>query len=108
MSHKIIIKVIILVLSLTFTLFEVCFSQFKAGEEISFSGVIHHISKENQNIVINGKNFILPSDSKIIDQKGNPLNINELKSNQSVALDATYHSKGITIKKITVVRDMGI
>ena len=108
MRHKKMIEVIILAISLTFALFEVCFSQFKAGEEISFSGVIHHISKENQTIVINGKNFILPSDSKIIDQKGNPLNMNELKSNQSVALDATYHSKGITIKKVTVVRDRGV
>ncbi len=108
MGHKKMIGVIVLAISLTFTLFEVCFSQFRVGEEISFSGVINHISKDNHSIVINGKNFILPSDSKIVDQKGHPLNINELKPNLGVALDAIYDSRGITIKRVIVIRDRGV
>jgi len=47
-------------------------------------------------------------DTKIVDQKGNRLKIEDIKKNVDIAIDAIPHLNGYMIKKIVVVTDRGV
>ena len=81
-------------------IFNLGFSQVKIGETISFPGVIESIQKDFKFIVINEVRIFVSPDTKIVDENGNILKINELRSRLNVTIEAVRHPNGFLEKKI--------
>jgi len=77
-------------------------------ETVSFSGTIQGVSRDGKSITVNEKGLSLSGDVKIVDQNGNPLRLNDIKPDSSVAIDAIALPKGYQIKKIVIVKDRGV
>ena len=98
----------LLVFTIVFGLCNVGFPQVQEEETISFSGIIQDVSKDYRSIVVNKKSFLISKDTKIVDQKGKSLKLQDLKSKLDVALDAIYRRDGYVLKKIVVIQDRAI
>jgi hypothetical protein len=108
MSVKKAILTKLLVFTIVFGLSNVGFPQVHEEETISFSGIIQDVSKDYRSIVVNKKSFLISKDTKIVDQKGKSLKLQDLKSSLDVALDAIYRRDGYVLKKIVVIQDRAI
>lgn len=85
------------------------FGQIKeANGTIFFSGIVKNVSWDYKSIVVNEKNFFMSHDTKIVDQKGNRLKIDDIKKNTDVAIDAIQNPNGYMIKNIVVITDRGV
>jgi hypothetical protein len=84
------------------------FAQVVKEESFFYSGVIRDISGDFRSITVNKKSFLLAGDTKVVDQKGNKLEIHELKPGIDVAIDAIQGSAGLVIKKIVIVKNPGV
>jgi hypothetical protein len=78
------------------------FSQVKAGEIIPFTGTIKSISKDFKSIVIDNINIAISSDTKILDEKGNALKVNELRPELYVAIEALENPHVFLARRIVV------
>ena len=78
------------------------FGQVKKEETIHFSGTIKTISKDYKFIVVNNVNILITSDTKIVNEKGRTLKINELKPELFVRIEGVQNPKGFLAKKIVV------
>ena len=87
---------------LTLLVFSPGLTQVKIGEMISFSGVIEGIPEDFKFIVINEVRIYISPDTKIVDENGNILKINELKSRLNVTIEAVRNSNGFFAKKIVL------
>ncbi len=98
-----------LVLCINLLFSDIGISQTKrAGETISLSGLIKDVSWDHKSIVVNDKKFFISHDTKIVDQKGNKLKLEDIKNNSDVAIDAIPHPNGFIIKEIVLITDRGV
>jgi len=106
------IKVVLLISFILFTNllnFEIGFPQTRGvSETISLSGIVKDVSWDHKSIVVNEKNFFMSHDTKIVDQKGNRLKIEDIKKNVDIAIDAIPHPNGFIIKEIVVITNRGV
>ena len=79
-----------------------CFSQVKKEEAIIFSGIITRISSDYKFIVVSDVNILITSDTKIVNEKGTILKINELKPKLFVRIEGVQNPNGLLAKKILV------
>jgi hypothetical protein len=88
---------------LIFGMANAVFSQAKKDEIISFQGFIKDISKDYTFIVVNSDNVLISSDTKIVNEKGWTLKIEDLKPKLYVVIEAVVvKSKGLLAKKIVI------
>lgn len=87
---------------LTFLVFNLGFSQVKMGKTTSFPGVIESIPADFKFIVINEVRIYISPDTKIVNESGNILKIEELKPRFNVTIEAVRSKDGFYAKKIVV------
>jgi hypothetical protein len=87
---------------LTFLVLNLAFSQVKMGEITSFPGVIESIPADFRFIVINEVRIYISPDTKIVNETGNILKIEELKPRFHVTIEAVRSKDGFYAKKIVV------
>jgi hypothetical protein len=78
------------------------FSQVKKEETIFFSGIITSISKDYKFIVVYNENILISSNTKIFNEKGRSLEINDLRPELYVFIEGVQNPKGFLAKKIVV------
>lgn len=88
--------------------FDLVHPQLKAGGHFFLSGIISEMSWDRNSIVVNGRKFILTSETEIVDQKGNKLPKEELKTNMEITIDASSDLKGFLLKRIVIIKDRGV
>ena len=93
-------KIVILILILC-TVASVS-AQPKKEEIISFPGFIKSISKDYQFIVINADNILITSSTRIANEKGMSLRVEDLRAGLYVVVEATVNLNGLLAKKIVV------
>jgi hypothetical protein len=71
-------------------------------EAISYSGVIESIDKDFKFIVVNGAKMLISGDTKIVDEKGNILKMDDLKPKLSVVIEGVRGPEGFLAKKIVM------
>ena len=76
--------------------------QGKKEETVSYSGVIESIDKNFKSIMVNNARVYISPSTKIVDEKGNILKIDDLKPNLSVAIKAVRNPDGFLAKKIVI------
>ena len=88
---------------------DIGFTQTRGGgETISLSGIVKDVTWDHKSIVVSGKNFFISNDTKVIDQKGNRLKIDDIKKNADVAIDVIPHPNGFIINEIVVITNRGV
>ena len=87
---------------LTFLVFNLGFSEVKMGETTSFPGVIESIPADFKFIVVNEVRIYISPDTKIVNENGNILKIEELKPRFNVTIEAVRSKDGFYAKKIVV------
>jgi hypothetical protein len=99
-------KKMFLVESVTFVLIFLAanlgFSQARKEETIVYGGIIKSISKDYKSILVYNENIQISSNTKIFDEKGKPLRIEDLKPELYVVVEGVVNSKGFLAKKITL------
>jgi len=78
------------------------FSQVKKEETIVYGGIIKSISKDYKSILVYNENILISSNTKIFDEKGKPLKIEELKPELYVVVEGVINQNGFLARKITV------
>jgi hypothetical protein len=71
-------------------------------EAISYSGVIESIDKDFKFIVVNGAKMLISGNTKIVDEKGNILKMDDLKPKLSVVIEGVRGPEGFLAKKIVI------
>jgi hypothetical protein len=71
-------------------------------EAISYSGVIESIDKDFKFIVVNGAKMLISENTKIVDEKGNILKMDDLKPKLSVVIEGVRGPEGFLAKKIVM------
>jgi len=106
------IKVVLLISFALFTSLlysDIVFTQTRGGgETISLSGIVKDVSWDHKSIVVSEKNFFISHDTKVIDQKGNRLKIEDIKKNVDIAIDAIPGPDGYLIKEMVIITDRAI
>jgi hypothetical protein len=98
--------IIFILLTIVGVVVEPSFSQVKKDEIISFPGIIESIDKNFKFIIVNEARIFISNETKIVDEKGNVLKINDLKPKLSVTIEALRNPDGFFAKKI-LVRTLG-
>lgn len=88
--------------------FDLVHPQLKGGGHFFLSGIISEMSWDRNSIVVNGRKFILTSETEIVDQKGNKLPKEGLKTNIEIAIEASSDPNGFLLKKIVIIKDRGV
>jgi hypothetical protein len=78
------------------------FSQVKKEGTLSFSGTIDHIPADFKSIVVNEGRILISPDTRIVDEKGNQLKIEDLKIGDYVIIIALKKSNGVFAQKIAI------
>ena len=94
--HKLVIFIFILLL------IGLSSSQIKGEETIFYSGIITSISKDYKFIVVYNENILISSNTKIFNEKGRSLEINDLRPDLYVFIEGVQNPKGFLAKKIVV------
>jgi hypothetical protein len=105
--RKSIWKIFFILLSI-FIIYELSFAQMKSRETFFFSGTISSIAKDYKSFVANKRTVLISPNTRIFDQNGNILKIDDLKINLYVAIDAIYDPNGLLATKIVIVKDRGV
>jgi len=71
-------------------------------EAISYSGVIESIDKDFKFIVVNGAKMLISGNTKVMDEKGNMLKMDDLKLKLSVVIEGVRGPEGFLAKKIVI------
>jgi len=71
-------------------------------ETISYSGVIENIDKDFKFIVVNGMKNLISGNTKIVDEKGSILKMDDLKLKLSVLIEGVRSPEGFLAKKIVI------
>ena len=72
-------------------------------ETISYSGVIENIDKDFKFIVVNGTKNLISGNTKIVDEKGDILKMDDLKLKLSVVIEGVRSPEGFLAKKIVII-----
>lgn len=84
------------------------FSQGKKEEIILFSGIITTISNDYKLIVVHDVNILISSDTKIVNEKGKSLKINELRPELFVKVEGVQSPNGFLAKRIIVKKPLEV
>jgi hypothetical protein len=76
--------------------------QGKKEEIVSLSGIIEGFDKDFKFIVVNNARVFISLSTKIVDEKGNILKMDDLKPNLSVAIEGVRNPDGFFAKKIVI------
>jgi hypothetical protein len=87
---------------LIFLVADLGFSQAKKEEIIVYGGIIKSISKDYKSILVYNQDILISSNTKIFDERGKPLKIEDLKPKLYVVVEGVENPKGLLAKKITV------
>jgi hypothetical protein len=71
-------------------------------EAISYSGVIESIDKDFKFIVVNGAKMLISGNTRIVDEKGNILKMDDLKPKLSAMIEGVRTPEGFLAKKIVI------
>jgi len=71
-------------------------------EATSYSGVIQNIDNDFKFIVVNGAKILISGDTRIVDEKGNTLKIDDLKPKLSAIIEGVRSPEGFWAKKIVI------
>jgi hypothetical protein len=77
-------------------------------DTIFFSGFVKNVSWDQNSIVVAEKKLFISKDTKIIDQKGNRLKLEDIRKGVEVAIDAIRQPKGLIIREIVVITNRGV
>lgn len=102
MDSKNIFLMKFLIFILLFLVVNSSFGQAKKEEMIYFSGIITAISKDYKSIVVNHVNILISSNTKIVNEKGTILKINDLRPDLFVGIEGSKNPDGFVAKKIVV------
>jgi len=80
----------------------------RSERTIFFSGPVREAAWDQKVIVVDNRKCFLSHDTRIVDQKGNPLKRSDIKTNSEVAIDAIALPGGYMIKVIVVITDRGV
>ena len=69
----------------------------------SYSGVIKSIDKDFKFIVVNDAKVLISDNTKIVDEKGKTLRMNDLKPGLSVTIEGVRSSNGFFANKIVIL-----
>ena len=72
-------------------------------ETISYSGVIENIDKDFKFIVVNGTKNLISGSTKIVNEKGDILKMDDLKLKLSVVIEGVRSPEGFLAKKIVII-----
>jgi len=78
------------------------FSQVKKEEIIVYAGIIKSISKDYKSIVVYNENILIYSNTRIFNDKGKPIKIEDLKPELYVVIEGVQNPNGFLAKKIVV------
>jgi hypothetical protein len=78
------------------------FSQVERREIKSFSGYIESIHKDLRFIAVNEVRVFISSNTKIVNEKGNSLGMDNLKTGLPVTIEGFWKSGDIFAEKITI------
>jgi hypothetical protein len=95
---------VVLILALIFLAFSSVFSQVRVGEVIAFPGIIEKVSEDFRFIVVNEAKIDLSSITRVSDDAGKDLKINDLKAKSRVQLEVLRTGQGLLAQKIMVKR----
>jgi hypothetical protein len=80
-----------------------------AAEPIFVTGVVKSVADDFTSIVMKDDIKIgVSSDTKLLDEKGNPLNLNKLKPGLYLSVEASETAGGLTAKKIALRKKKGV
>ena len=87
----------------TFTLaFTIFICGFQAIKIETISGVIEGLDKNSKSIVVNNTQILISSQTKVVDEKGNILKIEDLNPNLPVSIQGIRNPNGFAAMKIVV------
>src|SRR5512139_2860762 len=72
-------------------------------EATSYSGVIKSIDKDFKFVVVNDAKVLISDHTKVVDEKGNILRMNDLKPGFSVTIEGVRSSDGFFANKILLI-----
>jgi hypothetical protein len=91
-----------MVFVISFLLLNPGFSQVKKEETIVYGGFIKSISKDYKSILVYEDKILISSNTKIVNEKGKSLKINDLRPELYVVIEGVRNPNGFLAKKITV------
>lgn len=94
------VKLLVLILALSFI--GPAFSQGKQGKTRIYAGAIEWVSRDFKYISINEHKVLITPQTKVLDEKGNSLNITDLKRGQNVVVELIRNPDGSTEKRIII------
>jgi hypothetical protein len=94
----------LVILAMTLVAVHPGLSQVKGEEIKSFSGSIESMAKDSRFIVVNEVRVFISSNTRIVDEKGNVLEIDHLKPRHLVTIEGVRKSEGISAEKITLIK----
>jgi hypothetical protein len=80
------------------------FSQVKKEEIMSFDGYVDSIPKDLKCVVVNERRVFISSGTKIVDERGNILDMSDLRLRLHVVIEGKQKPGGIFAEKITITR----
>jgi len=83
-------------------------SQVRPGETVSLSGMVKSISRDFSSILINNINIWISSDTKVFDEDGNSLNLDQLRPRLHLTIEALEQQGGFFANKIVVMKPRGV
>jgi hypothetical protein len=95
-----IVKLLVLILVFSFT--GPAFSQGKQGRTRIHAGVIEWVSRDFKYISINEHKVLITPQTKVLDEWGNNLNVNELRRGRAVVVELIRNSNGSAEKRIII------
>jgi hypothetical protein len=92
----------LLVLILVFSFIGPAFSQSKQGKTRIHAGVIESVSRDFKYISINEHKVLITPQTKVLDEKGNSLDIRELRRGRHVVVELIRNPSGSAEKRIII------
>jgi hypothetical protein len=80
------------------------FSQVKKEEIMSFNGYVDSIPKDSKSIIVNERRIFISSGTRIVDERGNILNMSDLRLRLHVVIEGAQKPGGILAEKITITK----
>jgi hypothetical protein len=102
MSSRKVFLVLFVIFILILLMVNFAFSQVKKEETIFLSGIITSISRDYKFIVVYKENILISSNTKIFNEKGKPLQIDDLRPDLYVVIEGVPNPNGFLAKKIIV------
>jgi len=102
MNSRKILLVMFAIFILTLVVVNFAFSQVKKEEIIVYGGIIKSIAKDYKSIVVYNENILISSNTRIFNEKGKLLRIEDLRPELYVVVEGVINPNGFLAKKITV------